>query len=133
MKTKRIALSCGIIALVAGLSASKAAGTGSAEIPEAVRTLFVKKCAVCHKGKTPPRGLSWEAGNIAAAIDAPSREVPSLKIIDPVAPENSYLLKKVEGRQGIAGKSMPPGKPLEEAEIATLKAWIEGLKKPPRL
>jgi hypothetical protein len=72
--------------------------------------------------------LKLSAGHAAAAIGAPSKEAPALKIIDPADPGSSYLLKKVEGAAGIQGKKMPPGKTLAEADLKTLKDWILGLK-----
>lgn len=100
-------------------------------IPGNVVSLFQKRCAVCHKGKTPPQGLSFEPTQIAAAIDAPSREMPDLKIIDTAAPEASYILKKVRRESGIKGKPMPPPKALEADELKVLETWVLGLEKFP--
>ncbi len=111
-----------------------AAATGAwvqDKIPGDVTTLLQKKCAVCHKGQYPPKALSWEPSRIAAAIDAPSQEVPELKIIDSAAPESSYILKKVRGESGIKGTRMPPTKALGADEIRVLETWIQGLKKFP--
>jgi hypothetical protein len=97
--------------------------------PERVKAILVKSCVVCHKGPYPPMGLSLEPDRIAAAVNAPSREIPSLKIIDTGDPEKSYLLKKVRGDAGMIGKSMPPENPLTSEEIEALSAWIVSLKK----
>jgi mono/diheme cytochrome c family protein len=101
------------------------------ELPGQVVSLFQKRCAVCHRGKTPPRGLSWEPANIAAAIDRPSREMPELKIIDTASPEASYILKKIRREDGIKGRPMPPSKALGADELKVLETWILGLKKFP--
>lgn len=101
------------------------------EIPGNVVSLLQKRCAVCHRGKVPPQGLSWERTRIAAAIDRPSSEAPELKIIDTASPESSYVLKKVRGDAGIKGNRMPPGTALEANEIKVLETWIQGLKKFP--
>jgi hypothetical protein len=101
------------------------------KIPGNVVSLLQKRCAVCHKGKVPPRGLSWEQTRIAAAIDRPSREAPELKIIDTASPELSYVLRKVRGDAGIKGDRMPPGTALEANDIKVLETWIQGLKKFP--
>ena len=109
-----------------------AVGAWAAEkIPDEVTSLLHKRCAVCHKGKFPPQGLSWEAGKIASAIDAPSREVAEMKIIDTAAPESSYVLKKVRGESGIKGSRMPPSQALAADEIKVLETWILSLKKFP--
>jgi mono/diheme cytochrome c family protein len=98
------------------------------DIPANVLAVFKKNCVRCHTGPKPPKGLSLVPGKIAAVIDAPSAEVPDLRIVDPNAPEASYLLKKVRRETGIAGKPMPPGKALSADELQVLEAWIAGLK-----
>ncbi len=62
-------------------------------------------------GKVPAQGLSWEPAKIAAAINAPSQEMPDLKIIDTASPASSYVLKKVRGDSGIKGTRMLRRKP----------------------
>jgi mono/diheme cytochrome c family protein len=116
-------------AIVAAVTFCAALGAwAAAEIPEGVKSVFQKRCASCHKGVGAPKGLSWETDKIAKALDAASREVPGLKIIDTKMPEASYLLKKVRRESGIAGKPMPPGKALAAEELQALEAWIAGLK-----
>jgi hypothetical protein len=100
-------------------------------VPGQVVSLFQKRCAVCHRGKTPPRGLSWEPAHIAEAVDRPSREMPDLKIIDTASPESSYILKKIRREDGIKGKPMPPSKALGAEELKVLETWVLGLKKFP--
>ncbi len=101
------------------------------KVPAGVVSLFQKKCAVCHKGKMPPQGLSWEPARIAEALDRPSREVPELKIIDTASPEASYILKKVRRGAGIKGKPMPPPKALAAEELKLLETWVLGLQRFP--
>jgi mono/diheme cytochrome c family protein len=121
-----------IIALLgfAGASAalSLAASQAGQDIPQNVRDVFKKHCVRCHTGPKPPKGRSFIPAKIASAIDAPSAEDPSLKIIDTEAPESSYLLKKVRREGGFTGKPMPPGKALTAEEIQILETWISGLK-----
>ena len=111
--------------------AASAGAWAQEKIPGDVVSLFQKRCAVCHKGKAPAQGLSWERTRIAAAIDRPSSEAPELKIIDTASPEASYVLKKVRGDAGIKGSRMPPAAALEAGEIKVLETWILGLKKFP--
>jgi cytochrome c2 len=120
---KRSATIIAIAALCAVLGAWAAA-----EVPENVKSVFRQRCAVCHKGVGAPKGLSWETDKISEALDAPSREVPGLKIIDTKAPEASYLLKKIRRESDITGRPMPPGKALAAEELQTLEAWLAGLK-----
>jgi len=124
MKTTAAAILGLLIVATAGVCAQ-------ADIPGEVVSLFQKRCAACHKGKTPPKGLSWEPGRIAEAIDRPSREVPELKIIDTASPEASYTLKKVRRGDDIKGKPMPPLKALVPDELKIMEMWILGLQKHP--
>jgi len=100
------------------------------EIPDGVKGLFQKRCTGCHKGKHPPKGLNLEPANVVAILDAPSREVPSLKIIDTKSPGSSYLLKKVRRQSDIAGSGMPPPKPLTANELQIIEAWLVGPSQP---
>jgi len=100
-----------------------------AKVPDEVASLLQKRCVSCHKGKTPPRGLSWERDRIAEAIDRASVERPDLMIIDTEAPESSYLLKKVRRESDIEGKPMPPLRALDAAELELLQTWVLSLKK----
>jgi hypothetical protein len=120
------------VTLILGLFFVAAIGAEAADkVPANVVSLFQKRCAVCHKGKMPPQGLSWEPARIAEAIDRPSREVPELKIIDTAAPEASYILKKIHRGEGIKGKPMPPPKALGAEELKLLEAWVLGLQRFP--
>jgi len=113
------------------LVAAAGGAWAQAEVPDEVASLLQKRCVSCHKGKTPPRGLSWEKNRIAEAIDRASVERPDLMIIDTAAPEDSYLLKKVRRESGIEGKPMPPLKALDAAELEILQTWVLSLKKDP--
>ncbi|MCX6570562.1 MAG: hypothetical protein NT006_03965 [Candidatus Aminicenantes bacterium] len=120
---KRFSILFAIVLLITALGAWAAA-----DVPDSVKTLLQKRCAVCHKGKFPPKGLNFEPANVAAVIDRSSSEVPELKIIDSKAPEASYILKKVRRESGIKGKPMPPGKALTAEELQIVETWVAGLK-----
>ncbi len=45
--------------------------------------------------------------------------------VNPGAPDNSYLVRKVEGAAGITGAQMPfGGPPLSQAQIDEIRSWI---------
>jgi mono/diheme cytochrome c family protein len=121
-----------VVALVglagANIGLSLAQAQKGQAVPADVMGVFKKHCVRCHTGPKPPRGLSLIPAKAAAVIDAPSAEVPSLKLVDTEAPGSSYLLKKVRREKDIAGKPMPPGKALAAEELQVLEAWIAGLK-----
>jgi|GEM_PF-730402 len=120
-----------VFVLLAVLVVATASALSQAEVPADVVSLLQNKCAVCHQGRTAPQGLSWEPAMIVQAVDRPSREAPSLKIIDRTAPEASYVLKKVRPDRDIKGKPMPPLQALGPAEIKLLEDWIRSLKQLP--
>ena len=115
---------------LAGLAATLAAAAGPEvpDIPADVQKVFKQHCVRCHGGPLPRKGLSLTAGKISSVIGAPSAEVPEAKLIVPGDPGASYLVKKVRREDGLAGKPMPPGKPLTAEEIQVLETWISGLK-----
>jgi hypothetical protein len=98
------------------------------EIPDGVKELLQKRCAGCHKGNHPPKGLNLEPAKVAAILDASSIEVPTLKIIDTQSPGSSYLLKKVRRQKDIAGSGMPPRKALTAEELQIIETWVAGLR-----
>lgn len=120
---KRLFAVSTVIIVVMALSAWAAE-----EIPESVKTLIHQRCAGCHKGAFAPKGLKLDPAHIAGVLDAPSKEVPSLKIIDTRSPEASYLLKKVRRESDVAGKPMPPRKALTAEELQIIETWVAGLK-----
>jgi len=100
-------------------------------VPDTIKAVLQAKCAVCHKGVFAPQQLKLGANEFPASVmNVPSKEKPALKLVDPETPGSSYLLHKIKGAEGIAGKSMPPpGKPgLTAEEIALIEGWITGLK-----
>jgi mono/diheme cytochrome c family protein len=113
----------------AGPAPPQAKNRPAKEIPADVLKVFKASCASCHAGQKPPMGLSLVPGKIGAAIDAPSTEMPQLKLLDTANPEASYLLKKILGSGDISGAKMPGDEDLAEADLGILKTWILGLKK----
>jgi mono/diheme cytochrome c family protein len=128
MKNAPVAL-CGW-ALLAGLGAALPSATArpSVSVPANVAAVLEKRCVECHEGREAAMGLSLDPEKISEAIDAPSREIPSLKIIDTADPESSYLLKKILGSRDINGSKMPRLRRMSREDVEVLKAWILGLK-----
>ncbi|MDZ7644328.1 MAG: hypothetical protein U5K76_09060 [Woeseiaceae bacterium] len=91
--------------------------------------VFTPICAGCHTGPTSdtlPSGmnLSSTADSHAALVGVPSIQVPSLDRVQPGEPDNSYLIRKLEGTQSV-GDRMPQGGPfLEQATIDMIRQWI---------
>jgi hypothetical protein len=101
-----------------------------------VGTILQRNCTLggCHLG-TPGAGnlelgpSSWTG----ALIGVPSRENPSMKLVAPGDPGESWIVHKVFGALcGYAcdpklgcGAEMPFGASLDEADRSTIAAWIE--------
>jgi mono/diheme cytochrome c family protein len=128
MKRMPVLILTAALLLAVGILAGRAQSAAATDIPANVAQTFDKQCAGCHSGMFAPKGLKLSPSKIAAAIDAPSKEVPTLKLIDTANPEAGYILKKIEGAEGIAGVKMPKGRDLAPADLEVLKAWLLGLK-----
>lgn len=101
------------------------------ELQSRVADLFNRSCARvgCHAGSDPQMGMSLEEDLFFPhTVDQPSRERPELKLVDPGAPDSSYLVMKVTDHPDIIGMRMPmTGNTLSEAEVGTITDWIEAL------
>jgi uncharacterized protein (TIGR03118 family) len=93
--------------------------------------VFTPRCNVCHDGSSPPGGALPGAMNLGAGssyaslVNVASLEQPTLMRVKPGDPDNSYLVRKLEGAAGITGSRMPLGGPfLDAVTIARVRAWI---------
>ena len=91
--------------------------------------VFSPRCAGCHSGPTSgnlPGGmnLSTATDSHAALVNEPSLQV-ALDRVEPNDPDNSYLIRKLEGGPNIQGGQMPQGGPmLDAATIQMIRDWI---------
>jgi hypothetical protein len=94
--------------------------------------VLVPRCATtaCHSGNPPPTAPTSLDRELAYGqlVDVPSIQAPALMLVEPGAPERSYLVLKLRGIAGDAGgvpTPMPTGDTLlDEAEIQAIEAWI---------
>jgi len=88
--------------------------------------IFTPSCASagCHSGNNPPDGLLLTTGNSWSNnvnIDAVQM---NLKRVLPGDPDNSYLVRKIEG-SGIVANRMPLGAaPLSQDQINLVRQWV---------
>ena len=60
-------------------------------------------------------------------VNRASSEKPDLLRVNPGNPDESYLMHKLEGREGIVGGRMPlASKPFSEAALGLVRMWIAG-------
>jgi len=93
--------------------------------------VFTPICSICHSGPTSnvlPSGmnLTSAANSHAALVDVASLQVMgSIDRVEPGDPDNSYLIRKLEGSPGIDFARMPQGGPfLDQPTIDMIRQWI---------
>lgn len=89
-----------------------------------------QSCIQCHTsvGRTPAAGLNLvEGASFAALVGRPSVQKSGETLVIPGDPDNSYLVKKLEGAAGIAGLRMPRnnGPFLTEGQMLVIRRWIK--------
>jgi len=97
------------------------------EIFETTETAGRPACTNCHTnvGRNPAAGLNLRSDPYTALVGVPSRNRAGATLIIPGSPEDSYVVRKLEGRD-IAGARMPLNGPyLSPNQLAVLKRWIE--------
>lgn len=88
-------------------------------------------CTTCHTdaGRTPAAGVNLRstASSYANLVGVESRAKAGAIRVIPGDPENSYLVHKLEGRQGIVGERMPrtAGPFLTPGQMLVIRRWIE--------
>jgi hypothetical protein len=86
-------------------------------------------CLPCHSdvGRTPSMGLNLVQGRShAALVGQPSRGKAGAVLVVPGDPDNSYLIKKLDGTADIAGGRMPrTGPHLTAGQLRIIRRWIE--------
>lgn len=90
-------------------------------------TIFSTSCAVsgCHSGDSPAAGMRLSVGEAYTNIvNMPSGQMPTLMRIEPGNPDDSYLIRKLEGTAAVGGR-MPFGKPaLSQQKIDMIRQWV---------
>ena len=87
--------------------------------------IFDPRCVEHHGGHAVEAGLDLREGMAHANLVGVPSVQAALALVEPGDPESSYLIHKVEGREGIVRSRMPPtGDPLTEEEIAAIRDWI---------
>lgn len=89
--------------------------------------IFGAICSACHTGANAPRGLRLDSldNSYAYLVNQAADEVPELMRVNPGNPEQSYIIKKLEGAEDIVGGRMPLGGPyLSDVQIDQVRTWI---------
>ena len=87
--------------------------------------VFTPQCVMCHGDDVAEAGLNLEEGTSFASLVNVSSTQVALDLVEPNDAENSYLIHKLDGRDGIVGDRMPyDAEFLSEADIEVIKQWI---------
>lgn len=88
-------------------------------------------CTNCHVAGGAANGtglfLNDPATAYASLVGRASRLAPTQTLVVPGDPDNSYLVKKLEGAAGITGLRMPRnnGPFLTEGQMLVIRRWIK--------
>ena len=101
-------------------------GPTTADFQSIQDTVFTPICSKCHIGASAPEGLQLDAAHsYNFLVGVPSTEQPNLVRVKPSDPDNSYMVRKIEGLPGITGLQMPYMEtPLSQATIDAIRQWI---------
>ena len=94
-----------------------------------VQALWTRSCtsSQCHDATMPAEALALTASeSYGELVGRASTQCPSTKLVEPGAPERSYLVKKLQGSgECFIGSRMPkPPDAFSEAEIQLVRDWI---------
>lgn len=107
-------------------SSSGGSSAVTADFQSIQDNVFTPICSKCHIGASAPEGLQLNAADsYNLLVGVPSVEQGNLLRVDPGNPDDSYLVRKIEGASGIVGGQMPLGEtPLPQATITAIREWI---------
>jgi len=122
-------IATGILVVVLALPLVASAGTPPfpPTLQDIQDNVFTPGCAqsFCH-GAAQSAGLDLRDGqSFTFLVDVPSNEVPTADRVEPFAPDDSYLICKLENCAWIVGQQMPLiGGPLPQDQTDVIRAWI---------
>jgi hypothetical protein len=101
-------------------------GPVTADFQSIQDNVFTPICSKCHIGGGAPEGLQLDAAHsYNLLVGVPSAEQPALLRVKPGDPDDSYMVRKIEGLSSISGAQMPfMEKPLPQATIDAIRQWI---------
>lgn len=98
-----------------------------ATFAEIQANVFTPSCAVsgCHSGAGAPQGLRLDAGvSYSLLFDVESTQNGAFKRVDPGNPDDSWLIRKLEGTANVGAQMPLGGASLSQATIDVIRQWI---------
>jgi hypothetical protein len=92
-----------------------------------IQPIWDKTCGGCHLDGSDSGDLNLDDG-FASLVDIPSVDVPTMPLVSPGEPDDSYLWHKLEGTHrdvGGGGIAMPKNDTLNNGQRDRIFAWIE--------
>ena len=92
-----------------------------------VLPILNSQCVMCHVPGAELGGLSLYPDAWLSLVGIASKQ-SALKLVEPGAPDKSYLYLKLVAKHEAAGGSglqMPPTQPLDPAQLEAICRWIE--------
>jgi hypothetical protein len=89
--------------------------------------IFTPNCATtgCHLGAAAPQGLRLDdANSFGMLVGVASSQESSILRVAPGDPDNSYLLRKLDGSASVGAQMPLSAPPLEQASIDVIRQWI---------
>src|SRR5687768_3558438 len=89
------------------------------------QNVFSTICIECHSGVEAPEGLRLDSQNsYDHLVNVPSQQQPDLFRVEPGNPNDSYIIRKLEGGPDIIGGQMPLDRtPLDQPTINAIRVW----------
>lgn len=110
-----------------GLPARLPPGAFGPNFSEIQANVFVPSCATtgCHLGAGAPQGLRLDdANSYGLLVGVASSEVSSILRVAPGDPDNSYLIRKLEGTASVGAQMPLNAPPIEQVSIDVIRQWI---------
>jgi hypothetical protein len=102
--------------------------SGAPNFSRDIQPIFDANCVVCHQAAGASGGLNLEEGAAYRSIVSLKSHESGLPLITPGKPEDSYLIRKLEGTHvqvGGSGEQMPATGPLDGALIGLIRNWVK--------
>ncbi|WP_428424678.1 c-type cytochrome domain-containing protein [Methylibium sp.] len=92
-----------------------------------IQPIFDANCVACHQSAGASGGLNLEEGAAYSSIVSRKSQQGAFPRIVPGKPEDSYLIRKLEGTHvqvGGSGERMPPTGSLDSTLIGMIRNWV---------
>lgn len=102
-------------------------GSFGPNFSEIQANIFAPNCATtgCHLGAGAPQGLRLDdANSFGMLVGVASSQESSILRVAPGDPNNSYLLRKLQGSASVGAQMPLSAPPLEQPSIDVIRQWI---------